>query len=116
LEQDLDLPRAINILGTWVTVKVVKEIKQQSSDDEVVWGIFEYDKDTITIKRASYSEMKRVLFHEATHAILAYSGLSEVIPNDIEEALACVSEYNAKLYDISRSPFTKYRKKRKAKG
>lgn len=77
----LSLPRSLVVCGHKVTIKAVDRI------GEGVYGLFDSNTHTITIA-TSYSEENQLktLLHESMHAVLHYSGASQVFgENDVLE-------------------------------
>lgn len=67
-------------------------IKYKKMEDH---GLFEQDEDTIYISnKLKGNDLTDTIIHEATHAILAYSGLNELLNSELEEALVRCIEYN----------------------
>lgn len=97
---ELDLPTAINVLGTWVKINYVNEIPSHS--DEYLHGIFEIEKDKITIRITNAEDMYRTLIHELSHAFLAYSGVGQVLNERYEESICCLFENFTKIFSIRR--------------
>ena len=95
------IPTKIKIFGR--TIKVVRaELKEHE------FGEYEQHKYLIKIsKKSDYEEARQTLFHEAIHAALHISGLSEMIPQeekqDLEEAIViCLENAFSDIVDIEK--------------
>ena len=96
---EINLPRSIQVLGTWVKIVYVHEIP--SASDEYLHGIFELEKDKITIRITNAQDMYRTLIHELTHAFLAYSGVGQVLNERYEESICCLFENFTKIFTVN---------------
>jgi Zn-dependent peptidase ImmA (M78 family) len=77
----------INILGRKICVRYVsdRELNQITKDTDCL-GYF--DNNTIFLSSSlSMEHSKRVLLHELAHAVMAITGLTNVIQNEQEEAI-----------------------------
>jgi hypothetical protein len=108
--EDLKLPSSINILGHWVKISYVDDIP--GSREELVYGLFELEKNKITIKKSNPEEMYRTLIHEISHALFGYSGLGQVLNGKQEEAICCLTEYFTKLFTMRKTNAIRWRKTR----
>lgn len=107
MSQEHNLPTSINILGTWVKIKYVDNIP---SENYYLHGIFEADKNQITIRIADSATMYKTLIHEMMHGVFAYSGLGQVIDEKQEEAICCAIEWLEKLFYLkSKAGFVRFR-------
>lgn len=84
--------KSIMVLGNRVSIKVVKSLP----DDD--FGQFQYGQNRILIKESNPEHMYRILHHEYMHALLVYSGLSDLLDDKMEEALCSLAEHNAKVF------------------
>ena len=110
MSQEYNLPASINILGHWVKIKYVDNIP---SENDYLHGIFEVDKNQITIRIADSVTMYKTLIHELMHGIFAYSGIGQIIDEREEEAICCTIEYLEKLFYLK--PKTRYIRLRNSK-
>lgn len=109
MDKDLKLPSSINLLGHWVKIKYVHDIP--GSQDEYVHGNFILETNTINIRITNADDMYKTLVHECFHAMLAYSGLGQVLDEKTEEGLCCLSEYFTKLFSLRKSGYIRWKRK-----
>lgn len=111
-EPDLEmrLPSSINILGTWVKIHYVRHIPA-AKNEEYVHGLFEIDRNLITIAITTPEEMYKTLLHEIMHALLAYSGIGQLLNVKTEEAICSVAENYGKLFRLCDSKQIRFRKR-----
>lgn len=88
----MDAPRSIMIFGQRVPVR---QNKDMSTEKDRVWG--QYKEGVIWYDpNQSEAELKNTLIHEAIHAALDLSGLTQIIGNRMEEAFChCIANSNA---------------------
>lgn len=87
-----DVPVALNILGHVLPVVLKHNLKQ---DGEYCDGCFNHNNNTIELcTKVGLDNVKKVLFHEALHAAIHFSGQHTYLdgtPN-LEEALVLLIE------------------------
>lgn len=83
---------SIKVLGREIKVEYCSQTRLSLlADDADALGFF--DGETIFIKQSlSEKPKKRILMHEKIHAILAISGLSNMLDSDMEEAICDAME------------------------
>ena len=57
------------------------------------WGTFNRDTETITISVMGNPDPERILFHECVHAAIGFSGLTEILSGEQEEAIVRALEF-----------------------
>ena len=84
-------PSKIKVLGQEVTIKVLA--KPEQDDGTVCHGMCEVNDRRISIEAGlNNSVYSRVLRHEVFHMKMGLSGLSEMLTDEQEEALAIIAE------------------------
>ena len=87
----MDKPMKIKVLGQTVVVRYIANLKNE--DNISCWGLSHTNERYIEIdKGLSKAASARVLRHEIFHMKLGISGLSELLPEGLEEALAVLAE------------------------
>lgn len=80
------IPKSVMGAGGPITVKLVDSCKGEKGDD--AWGTWVPETRTIEIDRkASPEHQWRVLGHEIAHAVLADTGLVNLLTDESQEAL-----------------------------
>ena len=79
-------PETVTILGQEVKLVI-------APDDPEAEELGSFDSNTMTITVLDRPGIERFLCHEIAHAILEFSGITNLIEKDIEETIATVFEY-----------------------
>ncbi len=83
-------PKSMNIGGRKVKVKAVSKLRV---DGEDCYGAYSYWDDTIRINEDTPDAYKvQTLLHEAMHAALKVTGISEFLDEKVEEAVCIAAE------------------------
>ena len=98
--QDHEFPSSVMVMGRRVRIKIVPHsvINSDPSSTNDEWGEFQPMTATILISQ-KLPERQRglVLAHELQHAIISFSGLSNLLSDELEEAVCDASEAWARL-------------------
>lgn len=82
----------INILGRDLRIIDIPNIDlDKMAGIEDCWGLFKGDSIYLATSLTG-EQRKRVLIHELTHAVLAISGLTNLIEDKLEEAICDAME------------------------
>jgi Zn-dependent peptidase ImmA (M78 family) len=93
----------INLLGRRIPVRFVSDKElDQIGKDKNLQGLYDVSTNTIYLSTSLNQETsRRVLLHEATHAVLSIAGLESLLKNKQEEAVCTAME---SLVDIFKNP------------
>lgn len=80
------LPATVNILGQSVKIVVL-------NDDPDATELGSFESDTMTITVLNRPDIEKLIAHEVAHCILAITGITNLIEEDVEEAIATAFEY-----------------------
>ena len=100
------LPTKINILG-----REIKVLREEMKEGE--FGEYEQHRYIIKVnKKSDYNEAMQTIFHEAVHAAIHISGLSQILPQndfmDVEEAIVtCFENAFSDAIDITKKVIDK---------
>jgi len=80
----MGLPSSVKVLGATYTVHQ----QPANTDESNVSGLFDYNRRTIYVDGTLSAEVQtEVFYHELIHALLAHTGLEELLDDKTQEAL-----------------------------
>lgn len=83
----MNIPRHVMIMGRRVPVRMVPNLRDGG---EECFGLF--DGKCIKLCSTSKHNLNATLLHEQVHAVLAFSGLTELLTPQLEEAICVAME------------------------
>jgi hypothetical protein len=85
-----DMPKQLQVLGRTIEVKLVEDLR---IGDVECYGCYQGSTIQIcTSKHSTHAAYHRTLMHERVHAILAISGITELLDGRTEEAICVAME------------------------
>lgn len=92
------IPKTVYGAGGPIRVKIGSPVKGEKGDD--AWGTWEPSTRTIELeKKATIEHQWRVLGHELMHAMLADSGLVNLLTDEMQEAI-CDAAGTARIAEM----------------
>jgi len=104
----LKLPHKIKVFDHWLRIYYVNELPNKHGTND--HGEFDEEQKRILITINNPDFMLQALVHELTHAMLCFSGISQLLSAKLEEAICVCNENILKTMVLSkRSPNIKWK-------